>query len=92
MIEEINIRMLKEIEHQVTIAVGTLSLVEGDGEEDKTFINTAKAQLTGIIYGIRNVIDHAKPMTIGELEDRQFEKAIDIIPEQDCSDVYPGLY
>jgi len=69
--------VLKEIENQVTIAVGSLSLVDAVDEDNKKLIDTTKAQLVGIVYGIRNLLDHLpnEPMTLEELENMQFQRA-----------------
>jgi hypothetical protein len=73
-----NIKILEEIERQVTISLGTLSMIDSpEDENSKEMLRQAKAQLIGIVHGIRNVVDHA-PMTLGELEDRQFNRAKNI--------------
>ena len=79
----VNKFVLKEIEHQVTIAIGSLSMVEKDDEDNQVFVDATKAQLIGVVHGIRNLLDHLPD------ENEQFQQ---IVPEKDCSDVYPGLY
>ena len=76
--------ILKEIEHNLTVAIGAMSLVEGGDEDSQHHLDYAKAQLVGVVHGIRNIVDHMpanEPMTLGALEKTQFERAHEI--EQD---------
>jgi len=65
--------VLEEIEHQLTIISGQLSLVEAG---DNMFLKMAQAELIGVIHGIRNIVDHMPPSkpfpkpTTDELETR----------------------
>lgn len=49
--------ILQEIEHQVTIALGGLALVEATEESD-FFLQQTKAELVGVALGIRNIRAH----------------------------------
>lgn len=84
-----NIILLEEIERQVTIALGSLSLVEGVDENDNMSIQTTKAQLSGIIQGLRILINHLprESMTLRELEERQFARAKALTTEEFVNDI-----
>lgn len=49
--------ILQEIEHQITIAIGGLALVEATKESD-FFLQQTKAELVGVALGIRNIRAH----------------------------------
>ena len=76
-----NRRVLKELEHQLTIQVGAISIIDGATDDDKMLIANVKASLIGLVHGIRNVVDHmedTQPMTLGALEAKQFDNAKEV--------------
>ena len=75
-----NKQILIELEQRITQALGSLSLVMGHGEDDEVFLTSSKAELIGLIHGLRNLIAHlpSEAMTLGELEKAQFDRAIDV--------------
>lgn len=74
-----NILILQEVEKQLLSVLGQLSLVTADpnGQDDEYLLQLAKGEIKAMIFGLRNIIDNSPetPMTLGELEDRQFHRA-----------------
>lgn len=72
-----NTLILEEIQRQLHIVSGRLTLSKGKTVDDDDLINNANAEVIGIVKGIENIIEHA-PMTLGELEQKQFDRATDM--------------
>ena len=67
--------VMLEIEKQLLSVLGALELSKTDDSD--FFLLTAMAELQGTIQGIR-ILQDTLPMTIGELENRQYNEAKEI--------------
>ena len=87
-----NTELLQTIEKRISVALGALVLVQADNldEEQELFLNSAKAELIGTNKGLRIIIDAVtnNPVTIGELEERQFNRANEVIPEKALEEMH----
>ena len=81
-----NTKVLKELEQQITevigmVALATYGLEDGNTSDEAFWINNAKARLIGLRQGLGIIINNAcenDPMTLGELQQAQFNKAKEV--------------
>ena len=60
--------------------IGLLQLADIENE----WVDLAKARLIGLVKGLEIILDN-QPVTIGELENRQFDRATEVRIEADKS-------